>query len=165
MLLLQICHLHIHDVNFQFHYLPEMLCWIWWLWGALGHSELVVIFRKPVWNYLNFVEFCIILLEAVIGRWVHCGSKGMNTVSNNTLKWCAVGNKKPKVCHKMIPHSITPPAAAWTIDTRQDRSMLSSFFSFFFLTNSDSIIWMLQKPKLIRPGNDFLVFPSPVSCS
>lgn len=165
MLLLQICHLHIHDVNFQFHYLPEMLCWIWWLWGALGHSELVVMFRKPVRNYLNFVEFCIILLEAVIGRWVHCGSKGMNTVSNNTLKWCAVGNKKPKVCHKMNPHSITPPAAAWTIDTRQDTSMLSSFFSFFFLNK----FWLhhlnVAETKTHQTRQWFSGLPSPVSCS
>ncbi len=32
--LLQICRLHIHDVNLPFHHIPKVLYWIeiWWLW-------------------------------------------------------------------------------------------------------------------------------------
>ncbi len=35
--LLQICRLHIHDVNLPFHHIPKMLYWIeiWWLWRSL----------------------------------------------------------------------------------------------------------------------------------
>ncbi len=34
--LLQICRLHIHDVNLSFHHIPKMLYWIeiWWLWRS-----------------------------------------------------------------------------------------------------------------------------------
>ncbi len=34
MQLLQICRLHIHDVNLSFHHIPRVLYWIeiWWLW-------------------------------------------------------------------------------------------------------------------------------------
>ncbi len=41
------------------------------------------------------------------------------------FKRCSVGTKGPKVCQENIPHTITPPPAAWTIETRQDGSMLS----------------------------------------
>ncbi len=38
---------------------------------------------------------------------------------------CSISTKGPKVCQENIPHTITPPAAAWTVETRQDGSMLS----------------------------------------
>ncbi len=41
------------------------------------------------------------------------------------FKQCSIGTKGPKVCQENIPHTITPPPAAWTIETRQDGSMLS----------------------------------------
>jgi len=40
------------------------------------------------------------------------------------FKQCSVGSKWPKVCQEAIPHTITPPSSAWTVDTRQDGSML-----------------------------------------
>ncbi len=40
------------------------------------------------------------------------------------FKQCSIGTKTPKVCQENIPHTITPPPA-WTVETRQDRSMLS----------------------------------------
>ncbi len=41
------------------------------------------------------------------------------------FKWCSIGTKGPKVWQENIPHTITPPAPAWTVETRQDGSMLS----------------------------------------
>lgn len=49
----------------------------WWLWGPHDCSELIIIFKKPVWDYLNFVMWHVILLEAAIRRGVHCSHKGM----------------------------------------------------------------------------------------
>ncbi len=40
------------------------------------------------------------------------------------FKWCLIGTKGVKVCQKYPPH-ITPPPPAWTVETRQDGSMLS----------------------------------------
>ncbi len=40
------------------------------------------------------------------------------------FKRCSIGTKGPKVCQENIPHTITPPRA-WTVETRQDGSMLS----------------------------------------
>ncbi len=39
------------------------------------------------------------------------------------FKQCSIGTKGPKVCQDNIPHPITP--LPWTIETRQDGSMLS----------------------------------------
>ncbi len=43
------------------------------------------------------------------------------------FKRCSIGTKVRKVCQENIPHTITPPSppAAWTVETRQDRSMIS----------------------------------------
>ncbi len=41
------------------------------------------------------------------------------------LKRCSIGTKGPKVCQENIPHTTTPPPPAWTVETRQDGSMLS----------------------------------------
>ncbi len=47
-------------------------------------------FKKPVWDDLSFVKWCIILLEVAIRRWVHCSYKGMDMISNNTQVGCGV---------------------------------------------------------------------------
>ena len=90
--LLQICRLHIHDANLPFHHIPKVFYWIeiWWLWRPLEYSELIVMFKKPVWDDLSFVTWHVILLEVAIRRWVHCGHKGMDIVSNNTQVGCGV---------------------------------------------------------------------------
>ncbi len=44
------------------------------------------------------------------------------------FKQCSIGNKGPKVCHENIPHTITPPPA-WTVETREDGSILSCSLS------------------------------------
>ncbi len=41
------------------------------------------------------------------------------------FKQCSIGTKRPKVCQESIPHTITPPPPAWTIETRKDWSMLT----------------------------------------
>ncbi len=41
------------------------------------------------------------------------------------FKRCSIGTKGTKLCQKNIPHTITPPPPAWTVETRQDGSMLS----------------------------------------
>ncbi len=63
--LLQICRLHIHDANLSFHHIPKVVYWIeiWWLWRPFVESELIVMFKKPVWDDLSFATWCIILLE------------------------------------------------------------------------------------------------------
>ncbi len=48
-----------------------------------------VMFKKPVWDDLSFVTWCIILLE-VHQKMVHCSHKGMDMVSNNTQVDCGV---------------------------------------------------------------------------
>ncbi len=102
-------------------------------------------YKKPVWDDFNFVTQWVILLEDAI-RWVHCGQKGMDMVSNNTqavvFKRCSVGTKVTKVCQENIPHTITPPPSpAWTADSRQD---WTHTFMLFMLN-----------PRLIRSCNPF----------
>ncbi len=49
------------------------------------------------------------------------------------FKRCSIGTKEPKVCQENIPHIITPPpTTAWTVETRQDGSMLSCFLRQIF---------------------------------
>ncbi len=88
--LLQICRLHIHDANLPFHHIPKVLYWIeiWWLWRPFEESELIVMFKKPVWDDLSFVTWCIILLEVSIRRCLYCSHKGMDI--NNTQVDCGV---------------------------------------------------------------------------
>ncbi len=87
----QICRLYIQDVNLSFHHIPKLLYWIeiWWLWRPFEESELIVMFKKPVWDDLSFVTVYY-LAGSSIRRWVHCSHKGMDMVSNNTQVGCGV---------------------------------------------------------------------------
>ncbi len=49
-------------------------------------------------------------------------------VSNNTQVGCGVLNNAQLV-QKNIPHTITPPPPAWTVETRQDGSMLHVLYA------------------------------------
>ncbi len=52
---LQICRLHIHDVNLLFHHIPKVLYWIeiWWLWRLLVFEILrPAIYQVPI-TYLS----------------------------------------------------------------------------------------------------------------
>ena len=124
---LQIYQLHIHAVNLPFYHIPTVFYWI--QIRGLGTPtpkkiKLIVMFMKPVWDDFCFVTWCIIMLEVSIRRWVHCGHEGMRQYSNRL--WRLSGINGPKVCQEDIPHTITPPPPAWTVDTRQGGSMDSS---------------------------------------
>ncbi len=43
-------------------------------------------FKKPVWDDLSFMTWCIILLEVK----KHCSHKGMDMAKNNTQVACGV---------------------------------------------------------------------------
>ncbi len=75
-------------------------------------------------------------------RWVHCSHKGMDMVSNNIqvglwrLYDAQVGPQR--VFQENISHTITTPPPAWTVETRQDGSMLSCSWSECRSRNRDS---------------------------
>ncbi len=81
-------------------------------------------FKKPVWDDLIFVTWCIILLE-VHQKMVHCSHKGMDMVSNNTqIDWCL--NDAPLVL--TVPRKYPPHHYTTTSLNRWDKagwSMLS----------------------------------------
>lgn len=56
-----------HSITFQQHHWIE----ISWLWKQLEYSELTALFKTPVWDYLSFGIWSVILLEASIRRQVH----------------------------------------------------------------------------------------------
>lgn len=74
---------------------------------------------------------------------------------------CDSSTKGPKECQENNLHTIRPPAG-WTIDTRWDGCLL-------LIPNFYPTIQMLQQNfiKLIRSGNNFLIFCFPVlvNCS
>lgn len=81
--------------------------------GYLSYSELIVMYKKPVWDDLSVVIWYVIRLDLAIKRWTLCGHKGTEMVSNNTKVHCCVlaifiwysGVKyEPK---KNIPHHYT----------------------------------------------------------
>jgi len=89
--LLQICRLHIHNVNLPFHHISKVLYWteIWWLWSHLSTVNSLSCSR-------NQFEMIWALWHGAISCWkqhqkmVHCGHKGMDMVSNNTQVGCGI---------------------------------------------------------------------------
>ncbi len=80
---------------------------IWALWhGALS-----------CWKYIKYF-----LCTVIIKGWTWSVTILRSAV---VFKRCSIGTKRPKVCQENIPHTITPPPPAWTVETRQDGSMLS----------------------------------------
>lgn len=72
-IIMQICQLWSHHANLPFHSIPTACHWIEisWLWKQLEYSELTALFKKPVWDYLSFEIWSVVLLEASIRRQVH----------------------------------------------------------------------------------------------
>ncbi len=58
--LLQICRLHIHDVNLSFHHIPKVLYWIeiWWLWRPLWKHGCPLSSRSTGPVILNIWQVC-----------------------------------------------------------------------------------------------------------
>lgn len=63
---------------------------IWWLWSPFQYSEWTVVLKKPVWDHLCLMTWCIILLEELPRN---CPPHH-HTPSTNSLKhwykagWC-----------------------------------------------------------------------------
>ncbi len=67
-------------------------------------------FKKPVWDELSFLTWCIILLEVFIRRWVHCVIKGWTcsgTIHSSGKLWCLndaqLVLRSPKCAKKISP--------------------------------------------------------------
>jgi len=58
---MEIYGMHIQGTKLPFHHFPNaLLGWDLVTVGAV--LELIVMFKKPIWNDLNFMPWCIILL-------------------------------------------------------------------------------------------------------
>lgn len=77
------------------HRKGALLDWDWllslikWLWTKTVNS-LSCLRNQFEMICENFVRWSIILLRAVIRRWVDCSHKGMDMVNNNTQVGCGV---------------------------------------------------------------------------
>lgn len=124
-----------------------------WLWRIFQYGEHPVIFRKTVWDDFSFMIRCVMLVQATITRWVHCGHDGMNSGCLNNVPFALRG---PRCAKKMSPiplhHHYQP---ALLVQGRMD-----SWFDVVY-AKFEPIIWILQQiSRLIRPGIFFLF----VSC-
>lgn len=94
---------------------------IWWLWRLLEYTELISMFREPVWDYLIFVICSMILLGVAIRGWVHCSHE---RIGQRQQQYSCLLVRSPKLCQENIPQTITT-SSAWTVYATQCRSILS----------------------------------------
>ncbi len=111
-------------------------------------------FKKPVWDYLSFVTWCIILLEVAIRRWVHCCHKGMDMVSNKNaaarLVFC-----EPKRAH-VTPLFISLQLASFKTLMLEYRTATGSAPAYFY-----SLMLIYIPSRNLRTANEQrLVVPS-----
>lgn len=94
-------------------------------------------------------------LEAALRRWVHCGDKEMELVSNNTCVGCSIQSVSWKdVLHH---HQPAPPSTT---------ASLKHWYNVYAFRLFPPIIQMLQRRSwLIRPNYSFPVFCPPISLS
>ncbi len=84
------------------------------------------------------LQWIVCMCKYIFEIWKKVGIHSLATLLGSTYTLLVPGwtpfcfllsllaTKWPKVCQENIPHTITPPPAAWTVETRQDGSMLSS---------------------------------------
>ncbi len=89
--LLQICRLHIHDVNLPFHHIPKVLYWLRSgdCGGHLSKVNSLSCSRNQsemIWALWHGALSC----WKYIRRWVHCSHKEMDMIRNNTQVDCGV---------------------------------------------------------------------------
>lgn len=77
------------------------------------YCESIVMFNKQVWEDLDFVVWCIIVLEVANRKWLFPTFKTFKVV---------IGAKWFKVCKENTPRIISSPISAKTSDTEQDES-------------------------------------------
>ena len=70
--LLQICWQHIHDTNLLLQHISKVLFWmeIWRLWRPVEFSELIAMFKKPVWDDLTFVTLVSCFLSPATTQFI-----------------------------------------------------------------------------------------------
>lgn len=147
-MLLQICWLHIHNANLPFHHIPKMFYWIeiWWMWGSFKYSELIVMFKKRVWDDFELCDRVHYTAGRSNKQMGTLWPKWMGMVRNNTqmsLNDAQLALEDPKCARKMFPSPFHHQQLELLI---QDR-MVSCF-------HSDSTVQMLQqKCRRIRPCN------------
>ncbi len=142
MQLLQICRLHIHDVNLPFHHIPKVLYWIeiWWLefiwvkwthchvqetslrWFALWHGAL------SCWKYIR--------------RWYTVVIKGWTCQKQYSGRlWCLNNPQLVlSVPRKYPTHHYTTTSS---LNRWYKAGWIHAFI--FFTPNSDSTIWISQQ--------------------
>lgn len=120
MIISRSCHIFVDctSMNRNSHRVPEVLYWIeiWWLWRPVQYSELITMFKKPVWGDTNFVIWSVTLLaqhgqQQYSGRLVRLvlgGTHHYNTITSDSdhtfsilqqvLRLIRPGNNFPIVC-------------------------------------------------------------------
>ncbi len=117
-------------------------------------------FKKPVWDDLSFVAWCIILLEVAIRRWVHCSHKGNGHGQKQySGRLWRLNNAQLDLRAQSVPRNI-PPTPLHHHTPAWNRETCGMDPCFHVLTpNSDPTIWMSQqKSKTYQTDNVFQLF-------